>query len=131
MQVNALRVYLGSTLVHRSALGPPQRFSSLANRHERTLRLTAAKPGALVVAVDGDKELAPIVPRGGVRPFAFTNPIWLVDALTPVAAPDAGMAPDPARDAAQPLPHDASRPHTHSHGPSSGSGSGAGSGSGP
>jgi hypothetical protein len=118
MQVHALRVYHGGTLVHRSALGAPThvRFSGLANRYERTLRLNATQPGALVVAVDGDKELAPIVPRGGVRPFAFTNPIWLVDQLTPVAAPpDAGVPSPPA--AGNASPPDAAPPHSHSHSP--------------
>jgi hypothetical protein len=111
MQVNALRVYLGGTLVHRAALGPPThvRFAGLANRYERTLRLPVSQPGALVVAVDGDKELAPIVPRGGVRPFAFTNPIWLVDVQTALPAPaDAGVPGD-----APGAPDAAVAPHAH------------------
>jgi hypothetical protein len=116
MQVNALRVYLGGTLVHRAALGPPThvRFAGLASRYERTLRLPVSGPAALVVAVDGDKELAPIVPRGGVRPFAFTNPIWLVDVATALPAPvDAGVPGDAA---AAPDAGDAAHGHGgHTH----------------
>jgi hypothetical protein len=121
MQVNALRVYLGDKLVHRSTLGPPTavRFAGLANRYERTLRLPVSGPSPLVVAIDGDKELAPIVPRGGVRPFAFTNPIWLVDVETAAPAPvDAGALDEamPVKDAGAAA---GAAPHTHgghSHG---------------
>jgi hypothetical protein len=124
MQVNALRVYLGDKLVHRSTLGPPTavRFAGLANRYERTLRLPVSGPAPLVVAIDGDKELAPIVPRGGVRPFAFTNPIWLVDVATAAPEPvDAGLPEEvlPVKDAgpaAGTTPH-AHGGHGHEHAP--------------
>jgi hypothetical protein len=90
MQVDSLRVYLGNTLVHRSSLGPATlRFGGLAYRYEKKVKLPVAKPAPLVVAVDGPKELAPVVARGGVKPFAFTNPIWLVQHASESAPPAA------------------------------------------
>jgi hypothetical protein len=43
------------------------------------LRLTIDRPGPLVVAVEGPATLESVVARRGVKPFAFTNPIWIVE----------------------------------------------------
>ena len=53
------------------------RSSPDATRYTRTVRLPITRSAPLVVAVEGDKELRPFIARGGVRPFAFINPIWL------------------------------------------------------
>jgi hypothetical protein len=50
--------------------------------------------GALVVVVEGNHSLDPIIPRRGVPPLAFTNPIWLVH--QPTVPPSAPALPPPA-----------------------------------
>jgi hypothetical protein len=78
MQVSTLRVYLGAKLLRTVPLGTPSQTSSAARRYQRTLNLPSIAPGPLVVAVEGEATLQPIIARQGVKPFAFTNPIWLV-----------------------------------------------------
>lgn len=89
MQVSTLRVYLGSKVLRQVPLGPPSSSNTAGRRYQRTLRLTVDRPGPLVVTVEGDASLEPVVARRGVKPFAFTNPIWLVAGpeTNPVAAP--------------------------------------------
>jgi hypothetical protein len=86
--------------VQRIALGPASRTRSAGGglRYERRIRLRVRDSAPLVVAVDGTKELRPVIARGGVLPFAFTNPIWLVrpdpDA-PPAQAPSMQVDPTP------------------------------------
>jgi hypothetical protein len=103
IQVTTLRVHLGREIVRELPLGPPASSSAIGRRYHRTLRLALDKPGPLVVAVEGDATLEPVVARRGVKPFAFTNPIWLV---RPGESP-----PEPWLERAAPtLP-----PHDHPH----------------
>jgi len=106
MQVTTLRVYLGTAVIRELALGAPASSSAIGRRYRRTLRLSIDKPGPLVVAVEGDATLEPVVARRGVKPFAFTNPIWLVRP---------GEAPPQVRSYAtpslEPVPHGHSHPH--------------------
>jgi len=78
MQVTTLRVHLGTTIVRELPLGPPSTSTAVGRRYRRTVRLSLEKTGPLVVSVEGDGVLDPVVARRGVRPFAFTNPIWVV-----------------------------------------------------
>jgi hypothetical protein len=105
MQVTTLRVHLGREIIRELPIGAPASSSAVGRRYHRTLRLAVAKPGPLVVAVEGDTTLDPVVARRGVKPFAFTNPIWLV---RPGESP-----PEPWRDRTQP----ALLPHGHDHPP--------------
>ena len=90
MQVATLRVYLGSEVVRELPLGAPTSSSAFGRRYLRTLRLPIDRPGPLVVAVEGEATLEPVIARRGVKPFAFTNPIWLV---RPGEAPPAPKGP--------------------------------------
>jgi hypothetical protein len=130
MPLSQLRVYVGEKLVRSGALGPPSSSTSVSRRYTRKLRLVIDKPGPLVVAVEGEASLEPIVARRGVRPFAFTNPIWLVrpgekppeplpvtlvEAAPPANLVDASMAPDTSLPAAH--SHEGpggAHPHVHS-----------------
>jgi hypothetical protein len=76
-QVSTLRVYLGTKLIRSLPIGSPSAITSAGRRYQRTIRLTIDTPGPLVVTVEGDETLEPVVARRGVKPFAFTNPIWL------------------------------------------------------
>jgi hypothetical protein len=88
MRLSSLRAYFGNDLVYKSPLEPQPAGGERAphaNRYEHTLRLPFGRDAPLVVAVDGDQPYDGVVAKAGVRPFAFTNPIWLTH-----AAPDAG-----------------------------------------
>lgn len=91
MQVSSLRVYLGSKLLRALPLGAPTVSNSAGRRYRRTLRLPIDRPGPLVVAVEGPPTLQPVIARAGVRPFAFTNPIWIT-APEEVQAPATDLA---------------------------------------
>jgi hypothetical protein len=105
MPVTTLRIYLGSRLLLSTPLGPPALVSSAGRRWQRKVVLAPPGPGPLIVAVEGPVGLEPILARRGVRPFAFTNPIWLVPEgqgagpASPIAPlreePDAGNAHEP------------------------------------
>jgi hypothetical protein len=91
MQLDKLRVYVGDKLVRSGPIGAATVRSPIASRYERTLPLSLAALGALVVVVEGNHSLDPIIPRRGVPPLAFTNPIWLVSEPTPTPVP--GLPP--------------------------------------
>jgi len=98
MPLTTLRVYQGSTLLVTQPLGAPSTSSPQGKRYQRTLNLTLRQPGPLVVSVEGDATLQPVIARAGVRPFAFSNPIWLVrKGDLPVASevPDADLLQQP------------------------------------
>ena len=82
--------------------------SAIGRRYRRTLRLSIDTPGPLVVAVEGDATLEPVVARRGVKPFAFTNPIWLVRP---------GEAPPQIRSYATPSLEPVPGAHSHPHPP--------------
>jgi hypothetical protein len=108
MAVSTLRVHLGTEVIRELPLGAPSSTSPAGKRYLRTLRLAIDRPGPLVVAVEGDATLEPIIARRGVKPFAFTNPIWLVR--------PGELPPQPWRERYEPpladIPHD--HPHEHS-----------------
>jgi hypothetical protein len=79
MQLSSLRIYLGAQLVYRAPLDA--QHAGPAHRYAERVRLFLEHSAPLVVAVDGDEEIKNVVARHGVRPFAFTNPIWLTKAL--------------------------------------------------
>jgi hypothetical protein len=85
MGVSTIRVYLGTELLRSLPIGPPSARTSAGRRYARSVSLTLKRSGPLVVTVEGDATLEPVVARRGVRPFAFTNPIWL---RVPSAATD-------------------------------------------
>lgn len=125
MQVSTLRVYLGGKVLRTMALGPPTATTAISRRYQRTLRLLIDQPGPLVVAVEGEATLDPIIARRGVKPFAFTNPIWLVrpgelpprtaalPVIAPPLAPARADAGDRSRDAALIELEHRHAPHTH------------------
>jgi hypothetical protein len=97
MQLDKLRVYVGDKLVRSGPIGAATVRSQIASRYERTLPLSLTALGALVVVVEGNHSLDPIIPRRGVPPLAFTNPIWLVSEPTPTPVPGpAPPAPEPS-----------------------------------
>lgn len=78
MQVTTLRVHLGTAILRELPLGAPVSSIGVGRRYRRRVRVTPPQPGPLVVSVEGDGTLDPVVARKGVKPFAFTNPIWIV-----------------------------------------------------
>jgi hypothetical protein len=98
MQVNTLRIYLGTKVLRELPLGAPSVSNNAGRRYQRSLRLVVDRPGALVVTVEGNGSLEPVVARRGVKPFAFTNPIWLL------TSPEATSAESPPAPAAEELP---------------------------
>lgn len=108
MQVTTLRVHLGTSVLRELPLGAPASQTAVARRYHRTLRLAVDRPGPLVVVVEGSATLDPIVARKGVKPFAFTNPIWLVR--------PGETAPEP-RSAPPAVPHEHPHAHPHAHAP--------------
>jgi hypothetical protein len=104
MELDKLRIYVGNQLVRSGALGAAAVRTNLASRYERTVALTLDALGPLVVAVDGEHTLDPIVARRGVPPLAFTNPIWLVATptfVTPAPPQPPSAEPDPAENSPQ------------------------------
>jgi hypothetical protein len=83
MQVSTVHVYLGTELLRSLPIGPPTSSTAIARRYKRSIPLRIEKPGALTLVVEGDSPLDPVIARRGVKPFAFTNPIWLVRAPEP------------------------------------------------
>ena len=110
-----MRVHLGTTIIRELPLGAPASASNVARRYQRTVRLAIDKPGPLVVSVLGETTLDPVVARRGVKPFAFTNPIWLVrpGELPPQPRHRVETAPLEA-------PHEHAHPHPHPGDPSVG-----------
>jgi hypothetical protein len=90
MRLSSLRAYLGKDLVYRSPLEPLPATGGHgphALRYEHRLQLLVPRDAPLVVAVDGDQPYDAFVAKPGVRPFAFTNPIWLTRASATAPAP--------------------------------------------
>jgi hypothetical protein len=76
VSVSRVLLYRGGAEVGRWAVEPSQD----PRRFQRTVDVTASRDTYLVVRVDGDEALAPVVGDGRrfvVRPFALTNPVFL------------------------------------------------------
>jgi hypothetical protein len=76
VSVTSVRVYLNGTEDQRAAV-PPSKDAVRFNAH---FDLSTKQDGWVVVRVDGDQPLAPVVgdwKRFDVRPLALTNPVFL------------------------------------------------------
>jgi hypothetical protein len=91
MDVNSVAIYANSTGTETDAKGAPPKdlptptatpevTSTVENgvgKATATAQLTLNKDAWIIVVVRGTKELFPVVGKGGDKPFAFSNPIFV------------------------------------------------------
>jgi hypothetical protein len=79
MSVDAIDVYVGREIAQTIAIEPmrARRGDPPGLRFQRRIEVEAAGPTFIVAVVRGEEPMDAFFTRRGVRPLAFTNPIWI------------------------------------------------------